>query len=131
MSLTNAPYPPPPTDPRVFPNSLYRNILAVDLVTKTRNTYGFVKPHIFLPLFTPLSAMEPEQVYIYHLLNLTLHLGPNVRRVVYSSTPCSIRPSLWLTKNIEWMIQNNTGNKTCTMERPPLLTDYLCLTAGW
>lgn len=64
MSLTNAPYPPPPTDPRVFPNSLYRNISAVDLVTKTRNTYGFVKPHIFLPLFTPLSAMEPEQVYI-------------------------------------------------------------------
>lgn len=62
--------------------------------------------------------MEPEQEYIYHLLNLTLHMGPNVRCVVYSSTPCSIRSSLRLRKNIEWMIQNNSGNKKRTTVVP-------------
>lgn len=53
-------------------------------------------------------------------------MGPNVRCVVYSSTPCSIRSSLQLRKNIEQMIQNNSGNKKRTTARPPLLTDCLC-----
>lgn len=53
----------------------------------------FIKLHIFLPPLTPLSC-NGARTSIYHLLNLTLHLGLNVRCVVYSSTPWSIRPSL-------------------------------------
>lgn len=65
---------------------------------------------------------------MYHLLNLTLHLGPIVRRAVCPGTPCSIKPSLRLTENMGWMIQNN---KMCRTRRPPLLTRCLCLAPGW
>lgn len=60
----------------------------------------------------PLVAARQEQahIFMYHLLNLTLHLGPIVRRAVCPGTPCSIKPSLRLTENMGWMIQNN---KTC------------------
>lgn len=34
--------------------------------------------------------------------------------VSYSSVPWSIRPSLWVMKNMEWMIQNNTAAEKCT-----------------
>ncbi len=56
-------------------------------------------------------------------------LDPNVRCVVYSSTPWSIRPSLWLTENMRWMIQNNTDTEKCA--RAAASINRLCLTAGW
>lgn len=71
----------PPT-----PNSLHRNILAVDLVTKKQEHLWFVKPLISPPsLHTPLSAIEPEQVYISFIksdIALGYMLYPNVRCVV-------------------------------------------------
>lgn len=65
---------------------------------------------------------------MYHLLNLTLHLGPIVSRAVCPGTPCSIKPSLRLTENMGWMIQNNKTRRT---ERPLLLTGCPCLAPGW
>lgn len=68
------------------------------------------KPHNSQPLLH--HSHNGAGTHIYYLLSLTLHLGPNVRCVVCASTPCSIRLSLWVTKNIRWMMWNDTGNKT-------------------
>lgn len=115
-----------------LPDAPYRNIFAVDLVTKTRNIYGLWSLSSSYS-FSHHSPQWSQNKYIYHLLNLTLHLGKcwilmwDVLSTAAWHGPLGLHSGSQKTRG-GWF--KTTPVLRNVVEQPPLLTDYLCLTAG-
>lgn len=108
--------------------TLCGNILAVDLVTKAKNSLSS-SYH-----FSHHSPRWSQNKHIYHLLNLTLHLGKCwILMWDVLSTPARHGPlGLHSGSRKTWSGWYKTSPiLRNVLEQPPLLTDYLCLTAGW
>lgn len=107
-----------------FPDSLYRNILAVDLVTKTRNSLSS-SYH-----FSHHSPRLSQNKHIYHLLNLTLHLGKCwILMWDVLSTPARHGPlGLHSGSRKTWGGWYKTAPiLRNVLEQPPLLTQTTCV----
>lgn len=129
-----------PLDPHPSPHPPHGNILAVDLVTKNRNTHGLWTLSSLYP-FSYHFPHRSQYTYVSIIKSDTAHkvmLDPNVRRVLSDRQPATTTTARHGPLGLHsdsgktrsgWykttQVQRNTVGQTLP------LTDYLCLADGW